>query len=101
MHFSDATGRGGGRIRSISPLDKEMWLQLAADWLSMASIRERFGTDQTKSEDAISVLQYAREIAERGPEKLGRARVSAADCCEYCQVAGIVAQAKLAHAYLT
>ena len=34
----------------MSPLDKEAWLQLAADWLSMASIHERLGTDQTKSE---------------------------------------------------
>jgi hypothetical protein len=28
----------------LSPLDKEMWLGLAADWLSMASIHERFGS---------------------------------------------------------
>ena len=35
----------------VSPIDKEMWLQLAADWLSMASERERHGNDQTKSED--------------------------------------------------
>ena len=34
----------------VSPIDKEMWLQLAADWLSMASTHERFGNDQTKSE---------------------------------------------------
>jgi hypothetical protein len=25
----------------VSPIDKEMWLQLAADWLSMASTYER------------------------------------------------------------
>jgi hypothetical protein len=28
----------------ISPLDKEAWLQLAAEWLSLASIHERFGS---------------------------------------------------------
>ena len=27
----------------ISPLDKEMWLAIAADWMAMASMRERFG----------------------------------------------------------
>jgi hypothetical protein len=31
----------------VSPMDKEMWLQLAADWLSMASVHERFGNDQS------------------------------------------------------
>ena len=25
-----------------SPLDKELWLQLAADWMAMASMHERF-----------------------------------------------------------
>ena len=34
----------------VSPIDNEMWLQLAADWLSMASTHERFGNDQTKCE---------------------------------------------------
>ena len=33
-----------------SPLDKDAWLQLADEWLAMASIHERFGTGQTKSE---------------------------------------------------
>jgi hypothetical protein len=28
----------------ISPLDKEAWLQLAAEWLALASIHERFGS---------------------------------------------------------
>ena len=32
----------------VSPLDKEMWFQLAADWMAMASRHERFGT-QTES----------------------------------------------------
>ena len=27
----------------VSPLDKEKWLQLAADWMTMASRHERFG----------------------------------------------------------
>jgi hypothetical protein len=31
--------------RAFSPLDKEAWLQLAADWLAMASMRERSATD--------------------------------------------------------
>ena len=30
----------------VSPIDKEMWLQLAADWLSMASVHERFGNEE-------------------------------------------------------
>ena len=34
----------------VSPTDKEMWLGLAADWMTMASMRERFGLGQTKSE---------------------------------------------------
>lgn len=29
----------------ISPMDKDMWLQLAADWMFMAAQRERSGTD--------------------------------------------------------
>ena len=33
-----------------SPLDKEIWLGLAADWMAMASIHERFGAGQTKSQ---------------------------------------------------
>ena len=33
-----------------SRLDKELWLQLAADWMAMASVHERLGTGQTKSE---------------------------------------------------
>jgi hypothetical protein len=28
----------------ISLLDKEAWLQLAAEWLSLASIHERYGS---------------------------------------------------------
>ena len=28
----------------ISPLDKEAWLQLAAEWLALASIHERYGS---------------------------------------------------------
>ena len=34
----------------VSPIDKEMWLQLAAEWMTMASIYERFGTGQSRSE---------------------------------------------------
>ena len=28
----------------ISPLEQEMWLQLAADWSTLASLRERYRT---------------------------------------------------------
>ncbi len=34
----------------MSPLDKEVWLGIAADWMTMASIHERSGTGQTKSD---------------------------------------------------
>ena len=34
----------------LSPLDKEVWLGLAADWMKMASMHERLGAGQTKSE---------------------------------------------------
>lgn len=34
----------------MSPLDKNLWLELAADWMAMASMHERFATGQTKSE---------------------------------------------------
>jgi len=33
----------------MNPLDKKLWLELAADWMAMASIHER-STGQTKSE---------------------------------------------------
>jgi len=33
-----------------NPSDKEVWLGLAADWMKMASMHERFHTGQTKSE---------------------------------------------------
>ncbi len=33
-----------------SSMDKEMWLELAADWMTMASMHERFSAGQTKSE---------------------------------------------------
>ena len=32
----------------LSPIEREMCLQLAAEWLQIASIRERFGIGQTK-----------------------------------------------------
>jgi hypothetical protein len=32
--------------QSLSPLDKETWLQLAWDWSTLASVRERYGTHQ-------------------------------------------------------
>ena len=34
--------------RVFCPLDKEMWLQLAADWSALASVRERYPTDQCR-----------------------------------------------------
>jgi hypothetical protein len=33
-----------------STLDRELWLELAADWMAMASLHERFHTGQTKSQ---------------------------------------------------
>ena len=33
----------------LSPLDKEMWLQLAWDWSTLASVRERYGPDQRRA----------------------------------------------------
>jgi hypothetical protein len=33
----------------LSPLDKEMWLQLAWDWSTLASVRERYGTGQYRA----------------------------------------------------
>ena len=33
----------------LSPLDKEMWLQLAWDWSTLASVRERYGTTQYRA----------------------------------------------------
>jgi hypothetical protein len=32
--------------RAFTPLDKEAWLQLAADWLAMASLHERSAIDR-------------------------------------------------------
>jgi hypothetical protein len=34
----------------VNPIDKEAWLKLAVDWLSMASTRERYGTSITESD---------------------------------------------------
>ena len=34
----------------MSPVDKEMWLGLATEWMKMAAVHERFGTGQVKSE---------------------------------------------------
>ena len=33
-----------------SPLDKKLWLELAADWMAMASIHERHGIGEIRSE---------------------------------------------------
>ena len=32
--------------RVLSPLDKQMWLELAWDWSTLASVRERYGARQ-------------------------------------------------------
>jgi hypothetical protein len=32
-----------------SPLDKELWLELAADWMAMAAIHERHGIGQPRA----------------------------------------------------
>jgi hypothetical protein len=36
--------------RAFSPLDKEAWLQLSADWLTMASMRDRTASGQSASD---------------------------------------------------
>jgi hypothetical protein len=42
---------------AISPLDKEAWLQLAAEWLSLASIHARYGSPAESEElDRTDVL---------------------------------------------
>jgi hypothetical protein len=35
--------------RVPGPLDKEMWLQLAADWSALASVRERYCTGEYRA----------------------------------------------------
>jgi hypothetical protein len=35
---------------TLSPVYREMWLELAADWLSMASMYERYGRHLDQSE---------------------------------------------------
>ena len=37
--------------QAMSPMDKEMWLQLAADWMIMASIHERMATGRFDAGD--------------------------------------------------
>ena len=36
--------------KAISPLDKDAWLQLAADWLTMSSVRDRTASSQSASD---------------------------------------------------
>ena len=42
--------------RVLSPLDKETWLQLAWDWSTLASVRERYGTDQYRAPQSAEPL---------------------------------------------
>ena len=42
--------------RVLCPLDKEMWLQLAADWSALASVRERYGTDQYRAPQSAPLM---------------------------------------------
>jgi hypothetical protein len=32
--------------KAVSPLDKDAWLQLASDWLTMSSMRDRTASSQ-------------------------------------------------------
>ena len=41
----------------VSPLDKEMWLQLAWDWSTLASVRERYGTHQRRTPQTAEPLE--------------------------------------------
>jgi hypothetical protein len=36
--------------KALSPLDEEAWLQLAADWLTMSSMRDRTASGQSASD---------------------------------------------------
>ena len=40
----------------ISPVEKEMWLQLAWDWSTLASVRERYGTHQYQAPQSAELL---------------------------------------------
>jgi hypothetical protein len=43
--------------RVFSPLvDQEMWLQLAADWSMLASVRERYGTGRYRAPELAGPL---------------------------------------------
>jgi predicted DNA-binding ArsR family transcriptional regulator len=33
----------------VSPLDQQMWLQLAEDWSTLASVRERYGAGKYRA----------------------------------------------------
>jgi hypothetical protein len=35
--------------KALSPLDKDAWLQLASDWLTMSSMRDRTASGQSAS----------------------------------------------------
>ena len=41
----------------VSPLDKEMWLQLAWNWSTLASVRERCGTHQCRAPQVAEPLE--------------------------------------------
>ena len=36
--------------KALSPLDKDAWLQLATDWLTMSSMRDRTASGQSASD---------------------------------------------------
>ena len=40
----------------LSPLDKEMLLQLAADWSALASVQERYGTGKYRAPEMAEPL---------------------------------------------
>ena len=38
--------------KALSPLDKDAWLQLATDWLTMSSMRDRTASGQSASDNS-------------------------------------------------
>ena len=46
----------------FSPIDKEMWLQLAADWSTLASVRERYRAGRYRAPQLAGPLPDPQEL---------------------------------------
>jgi hypothetical protein len=46
----------------ISPLEQEMWLQLAADWSTLASLRERYRTGRYQAPQLPGPMRELQEL---------------------------------------